>query len=386
VRETEALERSGGFQAAHRFETVVHGFSARLSDAQRTSVLAEDGVAAVMPDKRFQAQGMAPVAAKDTVPTGLRRIRAATATQVHDAAAGAVAVIDTGLDLRNPDLNAVSGVNCVSPGAQAQDDNGHGTHVGGTIAARNNGSGAVGVAPGTKLYAVKVLDKSAGGSLSGLLCGIDWVARNAAALDIRIANMSVAATGSDDGDCGRTNGDALHTAICTSIAAGVTFVASAGNSGSDLAANIPAAYREVITVTAMTDTDGLPGGKGKAKCSKTEIDDKAWTSSNYAATAADAAHVVAAPGACVVSSKLKGGTATMSGTSMAAPAVTGTVALCVGPAGAPGPCARLAPPQILTRIREDAAAAARDGWGFTGDPMAPIAGRGFGHLVSAARY
>ena len=91
----------------------------------------------------------------------------------------AVAVIDTGIDLANPELDAVSGINCVKPGTAAQDDNGHGTNVAGIIAARNTGSGVVGVAPGTRVYAVKVLNNRAVGTLSQFLCGINWVAANA---------------------------------------------------------------------------------------------------------------------------------------------------------------------------------------------------------------
>ena len=77
----------------------------------------------------------------------------------------------------------VTGVNCVKPGTPAQDDNGHGTNVAGIVAARNTGKGVVGVAPGTRVYAVKVLNNRAVGTLSQFLCGINWVAANAAALE-----------------------------------------------------------------------------------------------------------------------------------------------------------------------------------------------------------
>src|SRR5207302_5271764 len=113
---------------------------------------------------------------------------------------------------------------------------GHGTHVAGTIAARNNGAGVVGVAPATKLYAVKV------------------------------ANMSLGGPGVDDGNCGNTNADALHRAICNSVAAGVTYVVAAGNSGEDFSAGVPANYDEVLTVTAVSDFDGRPGGLGSPNC------------------------------------------------------------------------------------------------------------------------
>jgi subtilisin family serine protease len=102
-----------------------------------------------------------------------------------------VAVIDTGIDLTHPDLQAVNGTNCVSPGAPAQDDNGHGTHLAGTIAARNNGSGVTGMVPGTTVYAVKVLNAAGSGRESQFICGVDWVTANAARLNIKVANVSL---------------------------------------------------------------------------------------------------------------------------------------------------------------------------------------------------
>jgi subtilisin len=385
-RATAALERSDGIRAAHRYGAALRGFASHLSDQQRERLLADPAVSYIVADTPVHGTGLAPVATKETVPAGIRRIRAATATQANAASDAGVAVIDTGLDLRSADLNAVSGTNCVTPGAAAQDDNGHGTHIGGTIAGRNTGSGVVGVAPGTRLHAVKVLNAKASGSLSTLLCGIDWVTRNAEALGIRVVNMSISGPGSNDDACGRANGDALHQAICASVAAGITYVVSAGNSNADIASVVPASYPEVLTVTAATDTDGLPGAKGPAPCARGEKDDTPWSSSNYASTAHDAAHVVAAPGVCVVSTKRSSGTTTMTGTSMATPHVAGTVAQCLRAGATPGPCASETPAQIVQRIRVDAEAAARAGWGFAGDPMRPISAKTYGFLVSAAGY
>jgi len=379
------LERAQGFRASQRYGAALHGFAVHLSDAQRDRVLADPAVASVVPDTPVQGTGFAPVTGKETVPPGVRRIGAATTALAHSPSDVGVAVVDTGLDLKSADLDATSGVNCVTPGATAQDDNGHGTHIGGTLAGRNTGTGVVGVAPGTRLYAVKVLDSKASGSLSGLLCGIDWVTRNATALGLRVVNMSISGAGSNDGDCGRTNNDVLHQAICASVAAGITYVVSAGNSGVDLASVVPASYPEVLTVTAATDTDGLPGGKGPVPCDKTQKDDTPWSSSNFAVSPGDVAHVVAAPGVCVVSTKRGNGTTTMTGTSMAAPHVAGAVALCQGSGGVAGPCAGLTPAQTIDRIRSDAQAAAAIS-GFAGDPLRPLAGKAYGSMVSAARY
>jgi EAL domain-containing protein (putative c-di-GMP-specific phosphodiesterase class I) len=365
---TERRERALAFRARHRYETALPGFAARLTDEQATALRRDPAVAFVQPDVEVKATGA--LAPGEVLPAGVARIGGGPSLP---AAPGAVAVLDTGIDLKSTDLVAAPGVNCVSAGAVPQDDNGHGTHVAGTIGARNAGSGVVGVAPGTKLYAVKVLDKRKSGTLSSMLCGVDWVAANATALGIRVANMSISASGADDGACGSTGRDALHQAICRATAAGVTHVASAGNAKVSLARTVPAAYPEVLTVTAMSDSDGRPGGFGPSPaCKPGEGDDRYATYSNFAASAADAAHVIAAPGTCVVSTRLGGGVATMYGTSSAAPHVAAVAALCA--------CG--SPATVIRTLRERAAAVATGANGFAGDPLRPVAGKAFGYLVA----
>src|SRR3990167_7109871 len=104
-----------------------------------------------------------------------------------------VAVIDTGIDLTHPDLkaNIVANYSCIRGKKTGNDDNGHGSHVAGTIAAINNGTGVVGVAPEAKLVAVKVLNSAGSGSWSSVICGIDWVTANAGTFKIKVANMSL---------------------------------------------------------------------------------------------------------------------------------------------------------------------------------------------------
>jgi subtilisin family serine protease len=359
-----------------RYDSALEGFAADLSDRQLERLETSSAVSAVEPDREVTAHGMQVLAPGETAPAGVRRTLGATAVLAHQAADVAVAVLDSGVDLANPDLDAVSGTNCIKPGTPAQDDNGHGTNVAGIIAARNDGRGVVGMAPGTRIYAVKVLNNRAVGTLSQFLCGIDWVTANAARLGLRVANMSIGGTGTDDGSCGTANRDAEHKAICAATAAGVTFVVSAGNSGADFKSTVPAAYREVLTATAITDTDGLPGGLGPASCAKKELDDRVGTYSNYAVSAAATSHAIAAPGTCVLSTGLGGNTSTYTGTSQAAPHVAGAVALCFGSGGLPGPCAGLAPADAIARVRGDAAA---------GSFPSP-AGKVFGPLVSAASY
>jgi subtilisin family serine protease len=105
-----------------------------------------------------------------------------------------------------------------------------------------------------RLWAVQVLKKNGSGSVSEGICGVDWVTSTLSdsdpSNDIVVANMSWAAKGEDDGNCGTTSKDALHLAICNSVAAGVTYVAAAGNEGTDFQSTRPAAYDEVITATA----------------------------------------------------------------------------------------------------------------------------------------
>ena len=387
---TDQLARQVGFTPKLRYSAALAGFSANLNSHQATTLKANPVVASVEADTTVTAAGTEALATGDTVPVGIRRVGAASLTQVHTAANAAVAVLDSGIDLNNADLNAANGVNCISPGALATDDNGHGTHVAGTIAARNNGATVAGVAPGTKVYAVKVLNAKGSGTKSQVVCGIDWVTANAAALNIKVANMSIVASGSNDNNCGYSTKtiDTEHQAICRSVAAGVTYVAAAGNGKTKFSASIPASYPEVLTVTAMSDSDGLPGAKGAALCrtGTTEKDDYYGSYSNYAYTTADQAHTIAAPGTCVVSDKPGGGTAMYYGTSQAAPHVAGAVALCLGSAGLAGPCTGLSPAQVIARVRADAAANATTTNTYYGSPLKPVSGKYFGHLVAPNLY
>jgi len=384
--ETDALERAHGFASDFRYAHALKGFAARLTPAQLDRVSRDPDVAFVSLDGVVHAIGTGPITSGDQAPTGIRRIAAATTTTAHQSSNVAVAVIDTGIDLTHPDLNAVNGTNCVRTRKSANDDNGHGSHVAGTIAARNNGSGVLGVAPGTTLYAVKVLNSVGSGTFSQVICGIDWVTANAGVLNIKVANMSLGGGGANDNNCGTTNGDAMHKAICNSVTAGVTYVAAAGNSATDFAGQVPAAYPEVLTVSAMSDSDGQPGAiGGPPSCRIGETDDAFATFSSFATSPADQSHTIAGPGVCILSTWKGGGYNTISGTSMATPHVTGTVALCIGNGGTPGPCGGFTPAQIIQRLRTDASLQPPT-YGFSGDPNHPAGVRYYGYLVYAGGY
>jgi subtilisin family serine protease len=370
-----------GVSAVYR--SAVRGYAATVPGPVLAALRTDPRVASVTPDRPVWTQAQA-------LPTGVNRIDGdLSSTRAGNGAGivtGAVAVIDTGIDLDHPDLNVVGGRNC-STGSTFDDGAGHGTHVAGTVGARDNGIGVVGVAPGVRLFAVRVLDNSGSGSISTVLCGVDFVDSRAPANGgtIKVANMSIGGPGADDGACGSIDGDVLHAAICEATADGVTFVAAAGNSNETFDDQIPAAYDEVLTVTAVTDTNGRPGG-GSGVCNGDGDDTVAHFSSFAVAGSADASHTIAAPGACIRSTWKTGGYRWLSGTSMASPHVAGAVALCI----ASGRCAGLTPRQIAVKMRSDAAARPSS-YGYAGDPSRPIVEPGgttrfYGYLMYAGGY
>ena len=166
----------------------------------------------------------------------------------------------------------------------------------------------------------------------------------------------------------------------------MTYAAAAGNSSAAFdapaAAFAPAAYPEVLTVTAMSDSDGAPGAAAAPpSCRTGESDDRYAGLSNFAITGSGAAHTIAGPGVCVRSTWLGGGYNTISGTSMATPHVAGAIALCLGEAGGTRPCPGLTPAQIVQKLRTEAEGRTTNTtYGFSGDPARPLAGRYYGYL------
>jgi subtilisin family serine protease len=317
-----------GFRADRTFTHGIRGFSAALSTAQVSELRQDPAVSAVVPDERIQVEGQ-------IYPTGISRIgarlsKAAKIDGVDDRVDADVAILDTGI-AKVPDLNVAGGYDCsTSNHARWRDVYGHGTHVAGTVGAIDNGSGVVGVAPGVRLWAVKVIDDSGSGMLSWYACGIDWVFAQRDPLDpskplIEAVNMSITKWGHDDGACGTLNNDFLHAAICRLVKSGVTVVAAAANDSGNAALRVPGSYDEVITVSALADTDGKPGGLGGHLCFSWggyDTDDTFADFSNYGPDVD-----LIAPGKCIYSTVPGGGYKYMSGTSMAAPHVTGAVAL-----------------------------------------------------------
>jgi subtilisin family serine protease len=300
------------------YASALDGYAARMPAAVATQLADDPRVSYVQVDRKVTATAQ-------TTPTGINRVNAdASPTARIDGTDQRVdvdvAVIDTGVDLDHPDLNVnrTKAKTCALA-LSADDDNGHGSHVAGTIGALDNGTGVVGAAPGARIWPVKVLNAAGVGFTSDIVCGIDYVTANAASIEV--ANMSLGGGGSDDGNCGRTDGDAEHEAICASVAAGVTYVVAAGNDSADAATSAPAAYDEVITVSALSDFNGQPGGGAPATC-RSDVDDTFADYSNYGSDVD-----LIAPGTCITSTWMNGGYDTISGTSMASPHVAGGAAL-----------------------------------------------------------
>jgi subtilisin len=310
-----------GVDVGHIYTNALKGYSALMTPAVAAVVEKLPVVRWVEADTEVEAtvQGL---------PTGINRADAdlsptADIDNNDERVDVDVAVIDTGVDLDHPDLNVyqAGARNCSLFGLipSADDDNGHGSHVAGTIGALDNTTGVVGMAPGARIWPVKVLSALGIGFTSDVVCGIDYVAANAD--EIEVANMSLGGAGADDGNCGLTDGDAQHTAICETVAAGVTFVVAAGNDSADASGFTPAAYDEVITVSALADFNGAPGGGAGSTC-RADQDDTFADFSNFGADVD-----LIAPGVCIDSTYMMGGYDTLSGTSMASPHVAGAAAL-----------------------------------------------------------
>jgi len=264
----------------------------------------------------------------EVLPWGIDRIDAEKVWGITTGDPIKVAIVDTGIDVKHPDLvdNLKGGVSTVWYTTSYNDDNGHGTHVAGIVAAIDNEIGVVGVGPKIDLYAVKVLDRHGSGYLSDVIEGLDWAIQNG----IQVVNMSLG-----------TSADipSFHEAIQKANAAGIIQIAAAGNTGSSVL--YPAAYPEVIAVSATDNTDTLASWSSRGP----EID-------------------LAAPGVSIYST-YKGQTyKTLSGTSMAAPHVTGTVALIIDRKtcdyNLDGICSPAEVKQRLTETAEDLGAVGKD--------------------------
>lgn len=303
----DAVKSRHGLTPDVTYSSALNGFSGAFAPGQVWKLLDDPQVDWIEEDQIVTIGAQVLPAAIDRIDAELN----ATVIAARNASSGVnvdIAIIDTGIDLTHPDLNVVKNVSFVSGAKTGNDDHGHGSHVAGIAAARDNTIGVVGVAPGARLWAVKVLDRNGSGAMSGVIKGVDYVTANAASIEV--ANMSL----------GGGNSDALTVAIANSVAKGVVYAVAAGNSAVDAASSSPANSPVVLCVSAMVDTDGKPGHLGAG--TSYGADDTFATFSNFGAVVD-----IAAPGVNVYSTYKGGAYATMSGTSMASPHVAGAVAL-----------------------------------------------------------
>jgi len=294
VLETNRIGKDAVIRA---YNHAIQGFAAQLTDDQladlrkdpRVDYVEQDRLVILAPPPGHGPGGGGGSTAQ-TTPWGITRVGGATASN------GTAWIIDTGVDLNHPDLNvdANRSRTFVSKGKDsksADDGNGHGTHVAGTIAALDNDIDVVGVAAGASIVAVKVLDSRGSGAYSDVIAGVDYVAANASVGEA--ANMSL----------GGPTSQALDDAIKAAADAGVMMAVAAGNDSDDANNYSPARveYPNVWTVSAIDSNDQFA------------------SFSNYSNPPIE----FAAPGVDIHSLWKDGGMNTISGTSMATPHVCG---------------------------------------------------------------
>lgn len=323
-----ALAHRVGGEVRYVYDHVLGGFAFGGSAAAAAALARSPEVSRIEPAR--------PVHLTEILPFGVQRIggwSAHGAGYTGTTSVGTkvrIAILDSGINATHPDLapNVATGEgkNCV--GTQPpNDDNGHGTHVAGTAAAAYNGSDVVGVATDARLTSIKVVTADGQGTDAQVLCGVNHAVGLATSTGVpTVINMSLGEARTEGTGCASS---ALHQSICDATAAGVTVVAAAGNDGSDAANFYPAAFPEVIAVSAFTDFDGVrtPGEPFCAweDTAGWECDETLADFSNYG-TVID----VAAPGVRILSTDVGGGTSIKSGTSMASPHVAGVAALMLG--------------------------------------------------------
>jgi subtilisin family serine protease len=288
----------------HVYSKTLTGVSASLTAEQASALGTDKRIAYIEKDQMFTLApppGKGPggggggSAAQET-PWGISRVNGGATYSGN----GVAWIIDSGIDSSHEDLNVdVSrGYNAFTKGKDSdlsKDGNGHGTHVAGTVAAKDNSVGVIGVAAGATVIPVKVLDSRGSGSYSGVIAGIDYVAANGSSGDV--ANMSLG------GGFSQAVNDAVESAAQT----GVKFALAAGNESTDAATKSPASANgnNIYTISAMSQGDN-------------------WASfSNYGNPPVDFCE----PGVSIKSTWKGGGYNTISGTSMASPHACGLLLL-----------------------------------------------------------
>ena len=288
----QALVRAFGGEVDHTY-TIVNAIAATVPEVALAGLSRNPHVTGIEPDVKIYKSGEI-----DNV-WGVLRIGSGEVHNSGNTGQGIkVAVIDSGIDYNHPELDGVyeGGYDFVNNDNDPMDDEGHGTHVAGTIAAEANGTGIVGVAPGARIYALKVLGSDGSGSFSDVIAALEWCVANG----IQVTNNSYGSSVDP--------GSAVQVAFDSSYDAGVLHISSAGNSGNPPGrgdnVGYPGNYSSVMAVAATDSSDS------RAKFSSTGPGVE-----------------ISAPGVSILSTYPGGGYATASGTSMASPHVAGVAAL-----------------------------------------------------------
>lgn len=289
----QAFEGLHGFRAEQVYSTALRGFAASLTAEQIKELENDPLVAYVEPDGIMSIN-------QQILPYGVNYVDADISSTLAGNGSGSVTnvrvfVIDTGVGTHT-DLNRVNHVNFAGDGNN-NDCNGHGTHVAGTIAARDNSTDVVGVVPGAPVTGVKVLGCGGSGSISNIIKGVDWVTANA--VKPAVANMSL----------GGGISTALDDAVRRSAASGVFYAVAAGNSGTNACNSSPARA-------------GAGTNNGIVTTAASDRNNREASFSNFGSCVD-----IWAPGVDTLSTRLGGGTTRFSGTSMASPHVAGSAAL-----------------------------------------------------------
>ncbi|MBN2863463.1 MAG: S8 family serine peptidase [Bacteroidales bacterium] len=275
------------------YTAAFEGFAVRLSDEEAEALAENQGVLGIWPDRMFILKKPVPVQPEEQTPYGITRVGGG-ADYTGDNVAW---IIDTGIDLDHPDLNVSGGVNLILPTRTADDDNGHGTHCAGIVAAKNDNYGVVGVAAGATVVPVKVLDRRGSGAYSVIIAGVDHVHANGKAGDA--VNISL----------GGPVYTPLDDAVIELGIKGLFVAIAAGNEGDDAGFYSPSRTEgiRIYTISACDINDAFAS----------------W--SNYGSVVD-----YCAPGVSIYST-YKGGTyKTLSGTSMAAPHMCGVLLVTKG--------------------------------------------------------
>jgi subtilisin len=346
----EDVASNHGVRPDFVYKAAVHGLAGKVAPGQLRALKDDPRVLSVVPDRLVTAIGKpvseasapAPVTPAQVIPAGVQKIGAAPGSLSVTGNGIGVAVVDTGLDFNHADLQPLGNVS-FSAFTSPSDDNGHGTHVGGIIAARNNSRDVVGVAPNATLYAVKVLNQNGSGSDATIIAGLDWVAANESLVSppIRVVNMSLGRLGNVD------DNPSLRTAVQTLTEKGIAVIVAAGNdANTEVSQQVPATYPEVIAVASTTARNGtnanrrfngfIPADTASYFTTDGRFDPLTGIGVTISAPGEEQENISKAgfiESVGILSTKLGGGTTRLSGTSMAAPHVAGVITLIYEQAG-----------------------------------------------------